>query len=205
MKNELVTLRDPEPTPELNAHSAILRDYVSPEARETVITTAQEAQIAADLLNDIKGRVAFLKSAQDYLTADFIRGIERVNALFQPAYVDAGAAVVLWTGKLKDYRRLADEQSRALLEHCRVAAAAGDHEASAAALAHFEGPARLAGISERKVWKVKVTEVDKIPRKFMCVDEGALRAYMREELKAGRTPKVNGVEFFQDEVIARTG
>jgi hypothetical protein len=61
---------------------------------------------------------------------------------------------------------------------------------------------KVAGAGLRKTWKARVVDVDKVPRSFMIVNDGALQAYARAT--KGAAP-VAGVEFYEDSTMSVRG
>ena len=59
--------------------------------------------------------------------------------------------------------------------------------------------AKTAGVSTRKVWKHKIVDVSKLPRKYMIPNEAMLAALAKST--QGNIP-VAGVEFYQEDILA---
>lgn len=57
---------------------------------------------------------------------------------------------------------------------------------------------KTAGVTTRFEWRARVTDVEKVPRHFLVVDERALNAYAKAT--KGRCP-VPGVEFYEAPVV----
>lgn len=58
---------------------------------------------------------------------------------------------------------------------------------------------RVAGISERKVWKYRITDVTAIPREYMIPNEKAIGALARQ---TNGSIVIPGVEFYTEQTIA---
>lgn len=58
---------------------------------------------------------------------------------------------------------------------------------------------RVAGISERKVWKYRIIDVNKIPREYMIPNEKAIGALARQ---TNGSIVIPGVEFYTEQTIA---
>lgn len=106
--------------------------------------------------------------------------------------------------KLKVYQRKQEEQRRALLPAIQQAHQQQDFT-QALALSNQMAqaqPAEVKGTTFKKVWVFKVTDPNQIPRQFMQPNETLIRAYMRDAVKAGETPTLPGVEFWQDQQVS---
>lgn len=54
----------------------------------------------------------------------------------------------------------------------------------------------------RKIWKFKTTDLSKVPREFLILDETKVRESMNAQVKAGNTPILDGIEFYQEKTVA---
>lgn len=65
-----------------------------------------------------------------------------------------------------------------------------------------EAPAKTAGVATRKTWTFVVDFPSSVPRRFLMVDRAAINTFMRDEVRAGRTPELPGVRFEQSESLS---
>jgi len=196
VSKELTIVQQPAEAAE---HRGTLEQYSGAEARAFVIETQEQADIAAELLNDVKRRRQALEAAQRRLLEPMREAEARVRDLFRPALEAAGEADKLWRGKiLESNRRRAEEASRALAEASR-AAREGDQAAAAAAMARAQPVERVAGATIRRVWKYRVTDEVQVPRDYLTIDTAKLQRAAKDH------PEVPGVEFYQEEILAATG
>lgn len=205
MGNDLVKFTDPEKTPELEAHYQTLASYCSPEAEAFKIETQEQAQVAADLINDVKDRLNQLRAAEEYMTQDFVRGIDKIKALLRPAFEAATKAMTLWKRKLQDSERERREAASRAAREVQAAVERGDQAAAQAAVARVQPVERVQGISTRQVWKFVIRDVSALPLAYVKPDEARIREEMRAAVAAGKTPEIPGVHFYQEAVVAATG
>ncbi len=202
----MLTIRDPEATPELRAHHATLTEYLEGlRDPESLIETQEQAQFAADMMNDIKRRAKELEAVEKHLSFSFLEGLDKIKALFRPARQAAREAEQLLKAKIQDSnKRRAEETSRALRE-TQAAVQRGDQAAAQAAIVRIQPVEKLAGVTVRKVWKFRVVNVNQVPVDYWQINETAVRDSMRAMVNAGQTPEIPGVEFYQEESLAATG
>lgn len=62
-----------------------------------------------------------------------------------------------------------------------------------------------AGIAVKRPWTFEVVDPSEVPPEFLIVDESAVRAYMRQRVKAGEVPSVSGIRFYQQEGLSVRG
>ncbi|HET6329207.1 MAG TPA: hypothetical protein VFF76_00330 [Holophagaceae bacterium] len=58
---------------------------------------------------------------------------------------------------------------------------------------------KVSGLSSRKVWKARVINANLVPRDFLMVDEKKLADFAKA---MGETAKVDGVEFYSEEILS---
>lgn len=54
----------------------------------------------------------------------------------------------------------------------------------------------------RQIWKFKTSDLSKVPREFLVLDESKVREHMNAQVKAGQTPALDGIEFYQEATMA---
>jgi hypothetical protein len=203
--SDMITYSEPKTTPELEAHYQTLADYCSPEAEAFVIETQEQAQTAADLLNDIKDRLQKLRAAEEYMTQDFVKGIDKIRALMRPAFEAANRATALWKRKLIDSKQRRELAAANAAREVQAAIARGDQKAAQAAVIRIQPVEKAQGVTMRKIWKFEVTDPQAVPRAYLTPNEGLIRADMQASVKAGKDPEIPGVRFWQETSLATTG
>ena len=186
-----------------------------PGSRDNVISLIKEVK-------SIKSRViAFFKDskensyrawkavcANEKTFTDRLDGIEK----------DAKNAVVLYDIKQEDIRRkeqarlqaIEDERVRKererLEKHAdklktpeRAEALRMEAEAIVAPTVQVAEPEKTEGVSSRKIWRAKVTDLNSVPREWMVVNEKALEAFAKST--KGVVP-VAGVEFYPESILS---
>lgn len=234
----------PEPIV-LSEGEEVIIDSMSVEVAETVgrasdvaKVTAENLQQASELLVAVDRQYKDAEKLQKELTkpltdhAALIRskfkvGLEKLDAVRQSLRRGIGA----YNDQLERERRERERQERAALEAQQKAREEQDKKLAEAAGVEFKPPAPPevyvpkqtvdvrttsgAKVATRTLTKVKVTDIDQVPRRFLVVDETALNNELREAkrfadsrdwsfdvLKATFEKAIPGVEVYQESTVA---
>lgn len=196
---------------------------------EVIIKTPIDYDTAGEFLKEVKGRAKALEEARKTITAPLDRAKKAVMDLFRdPADFLAKAETNLKRAMLtysQEQERIRQEQERKLREQAEREEARKRKELEARAQkaeekgnaekaealreqaeeVHVPRPIvppsanRIAGIGERKVWKFRLVDVNKLPREYMIPDEKALGALARST--QGRLT-IPGVEFYSESTLS---
>lgn len=157
------------------------------EATETygVVTLVRDADEAAAVLTDVQSRIRVLEQKRDAILDPLKEAVKQVNALFKPALESYGQAKDFLKGLIRAEVDARLAQQRAALEQpvpdVRAALAVAPVQAST-----------------RQVWQFEVTDIEKVPRRFMNIDGVAIK----NALKNGET--IDGIKgWTETSVIAR--
>ncbi len=90
---------------------------------------------------------------------------------------------------------------RKALVDAAAAHAAGDAEATSAALERVVTTKNTEGLGVRRVWRFEITDAAAVPRAFLTVNEIALGAYAKTVPLDG-APEIPGVRFFVDTIVS---
>lgn len=171
------------------------------EFRSLAIRSDADQDFAAEILRDVKAKHKALDEARLGVTRSLRDNIDTINSWFRPALSLLKEAETELKGKIAGYVREVAERNRLALE---AAADAGTPEEATEALAIVKPTALPQGVSMRHVWNYAVTDVAKVPRRFLTVDHTAIREYLRDA--GGEAPaEVEGLMFFQEEQLAVRG
>lgn len=229
----------------LSEGEEVIIDGMAVEVAETVgrasdVTkvTAENLQQASELLVAVDRQYKDAEKLQKELTkpltdhAALIRskfkvGLEKLDAVRQSLRRGIGA----YNDQLERERRERERQERATLEAQQKAREEQDKKLVEAAGVEFKPPAPPevyvpkqtvdvrttsgAKVATRTLTKVKVTDIDQVPRRFLVVDETALNTELREAkrfadsrdwsfdvLKATFEKAIPGVEVYQESTVA---
>ncbi len=183
---------------------------------------AEKATSLGSLIADLHNKA---EAERKELTSPLNAVIKRINERYKTNLTGPlEAAKELIKAKLGDWmraqRRLAEEQAAKLLAQQEKAEARGAttratnlsvQAETALATAQVAGSTRGAvggSAGLRKVWTWEVVDLAKVPRKFLVLDEAALRAELKRLREAARpestewTTAVAGIRFFEDEIVS---
>lgn len=201
----LVTVPDPQPTPELLGHRTVLESYTSPEFLSFVIETDEDEADAIKLVNDVKKRMAELEEAERFLSADHLAGLEKIRGLFRPAREAAQRARQIWDKRILEARRARKEAAARAMAEAQAAVAQGDVVQAQAAMVRVIPVTRPQGAQIRTRWKIKSVDVTKLEAAYLMPNTAAITQAMNDQLRGGQAPALAGVEFEQVESLAATG
>ncbi len=218
----LVALNIPRPTQDPNtpANTALA------QAKALQITTPEDYQGAAFILQDVKGRMKAIETARKALKQPLDAAVAAVQALFRPPQSTLEEAERIIKRKLADYdeaqRRAAQEAQRKLNEKAEkerqalqaraqkaLQAGKGEkalelHERADAVTAPVVAanvPA-VQGISYSTVWKFVVVDASQVPDEYKVVDESKVRAVVKS---LGKQTNIPGVRIWSEQQVASRG
>ena len=177
-------------------------------------------------IKDIKARLKFLEASRKARTAGPLAEVESIRSEYREPEEAYGALEIATKARMLRYnqetRAAAEKAQQAALasqQAAHAAAHAGDMPAAAAlqqasfqAISAAPEVAKARGIGSRFEWRARVVDVEKVPRAYMVVNEGAILAAVRANLpkaEAGMKPTepaaaswaANGVEVYMYEII----
>jgi hypothetical protein len=161
------------------------------------ITCPADQLEANTALSWAKTRLKLLKDTLSTFTKPHRDAEAKVRAWFKPGIADAEAVETLIKRRLADYALAQVVERQAQLEAASVAFQAGQVEAGVQALAAVPEPVKLAGTSERLVWKWEVLDPAKVPATLCSPDAGKIAG----AVQAGARD-IPGVRVWQDVQIA---
>jgi hypothetical protein len=181
------------------------REAVALQKSTYGLTVADEEEYAAcaQLLTEIRVETKALTAQRDSIVKPINEGLKRLRALYKPALDSLTASENAVKQAMLGFRSLQEKQRALAEQEAHEALAQGDHDE---ALAHIQvasqAPPTAAGISARKTWKLRVTDMAQVPRQFLVPDMALLRADAK--LRNWGEPPA-GVEYYQDESLAVLG
>jgi hypothetical protein len=195
-RNDAVVIPLHGPTLATTEGAAAVRE----SAYHAEILDETDYENGATLLHEISEQIKSVKADMDAIIRPINDGVKRIRAMYRPTIDSLEAAkdsiknvMLLYRQRLEAQREIADREARKAL-------AQGDH---ATAMTHVaeavkEIP-RIAGVSVRLTWKLRVIDPYQVPREFLMVDTVALR---KHAVQRGWTNPPPGVAYFQEEGIA---
>lgn len=200
-----VNLPVPQEDPELSASAK----RMLAQAQALSVTTAEDYESAAVVLQHLTAREKEVEAEKAKLWDPLAKLTKSVQALFNPPLKVLDQAKKVVSGKMGAYaleqrnialaaQQRADQEAedarQKLLHRAERATDDGNHaraEVLEARAESIQAPTvevdipKVSGISLRERWLFEVTELDKVPRGFLMVDERLIRAEV--DAKKGST------------------
>lgn len=155
--------------------------------------------IAEEILAEVKRRKRWLETERKKITKPQREALEAVRALFrEPIKLLDGIERAI-KAKLAEAWEREHARQQAELEVAGDAAVAGDHDAFEASVKRAEFGLETGTTQMRKYWAFEVTDIKKVPREYLMVNEAAVLAVVRQK---GSGTKIPGIRAFQKLVVA---
>ena len=161
--------------------------------------TPEREATAAQLLRAIATLRGEAETERERAKAPHLRAGREVDDAFKGPRGELDRVAGLIKGRLAEAATARERERAAALVAVHDAVRAGDHVEANAALALASDPvfAPVAGpgISERFSWEATAFEIGAMPREYLTVDMGKVRAEIAEANRLGRPPAVPGITF----------
>jgi hypothetical protein len=177
------------------------------QAEKVKVTDRDSAEEAGKVAQQINGAIKAVETKRVEYTKPLLETKRTIDEDFkrmleplQHAKQVVGGAVMEW--RRKEQEKAEAEQARR--QKIQEAHAAKGHEVTAPA--YVPKPQKtVGGVQAKKVVKFEVEDAGKVPRKFMVVNEAAIRAEVAAQKATGKTPheiKIAGVRVYEAEQMA---
>lgn len=161
------------------------------------VSTTDDIEQAAIILEDIKAKSKKIKGRLDEITKPLNAALKSTRGLFAPALNALAEAENILKTKIGEAKRQIDQRRIDAARAAQAALSAGN--AVVAASIEIERPPQDAqGVQYRKVWSYEVVEPERVPRDFMSIDEQKIRAFVNMHKDKAQIP---GVRIFQKEQV----
>lgn len=164
------------------------------ELEETEIKSSSDLEMCGFLALELKGNLDAIAAKEKEAIGDLAKELAALKKPFAGPKKFAKACIDKAKGRILEYKALLDGYQEALMQ----AAAEGDQEA-AEELAEVPEFALPAGVSIRRDQAWRVADFERVPIKYLTIDEKAIAA----DLKAGQ--KIDGIEFYEKDIVVLKG
>jgi hypothetical protein len=153
------------------------------EANLNALTIEDQEQLSqtSAVLKEIKARLKAVETERTNITKPMNAALKNVNDLFRAPKEALQRCEKILKGKINEYTKKREEECVKALE--------GGTKIELAALEK--------GMSQRELTKFEVTNPDRVPKKYMCVDEKEIRAAIKENPDI----KIAGVKIYTDKML----
>ena len=159
----------------------------------------ERERTAAQLLRAIATIRTEAETARETEKAPHLRAGRDVDDAFREPRANLDRVANLIKARLAEAATARERERTAAMARVSEAVAAGDHvganDALATAADPVFAPVQGPGISERFTWEPVSFELGAMPREFLTVDMGKVRAEIAEANRLGRPPAIPGVTF----------
>jgi hypothetical protein len=181
---------------ELGPEQALV-DAALAQLRALTIASEEAFAWAGAQLLEAKARAQALEAKRKEITGPILAAKTAVDNLFKPLIGRYEQAEEILKAKIGDWTSQVEANRRAIMQ-----SSAQEYQAGGTPTAIIPEPAKVQGISVRKVWEFEITDPAAVPRELCSPDGTKIRAW----IKMGHTASVPGVRIFErDQVSARTG
>jgi polyhydroxyalkanoate synthesis regulator phasin len=149
------------------------------------IVDEESNEIVGEMLRQVHDQLKDLEAKRTAITKPMVAAKKAVDDLFRPAKTALTDAKTLLKGKAQDWFKKKQETRAAAVESGDVSQALAAPEAAA--------PKTMA---ERKVWKFRVVDIQKVPAVYLVVDANEVRAAM--DAHGPENVNIPGIEVYQE-------
>lgn len=170
------------------------------------IEDADDFEVAAECLKEIKAQAKKLKAEKELATKPMNSALRQVRSWFRPAEDALSATEAYLKKKIADWTLLQEERSRQAMEAAAAASQAGNFDAAHEAAKGIVERPRAQGVSvSMPGWDYILEDVDKVPREYLALDHSKVRIYLKAAGSEEPDP-IPGLRFVRGEatVTART-
>lgn len=168
--------------------------HITKIANTLPVKCAEDETKAYELLKNIKGTLKMIEDKRKEITAPLNASIKTVNEMFKRLAEPFQSADNEVRRKILEFRQAEEEKARKLTE--KREAVQEQREAKGLPTKAVEPvAAKVAAVTQTaKRWTFQVIDEKKVPREYLCVDEGAIRQAVRNGVR-----EILGVEIYQEE------
>ena len=171
-------------------------NYALTAAQQLKVVDEETNQQASNVLSTIKQALDKLETLRKFFVDPLNNQVRRINSFFKVYSDPLTQSRLLLTGQVVTYQ---EKKEREYKKEVKAAANNGSIAPAPVAKTTFN---EMGETTIKKIWTFEVKDIAAVPHAFLIVDEVKLRAYMRDEVRAGRTPKVTGIKFFQQSSLS---
>ncbi len=171
------------------------------QMRTVEIKTTQMHALFVQAMTHVKAELKKYTEREQLITRPQREAIASVQELFHPIKEILKEQEELIKEKLAAYQEFLSLETEAKLATAHEAAARGDAEGAALALASLEEPSHVEGEQVRRLWDFEIKNVSLLPVEYILPNVKAIREEMRRQVKAAREAQVaDGVDAEVDEM-----
>lgn len=164
------------------------------------VENQEDYDFAAELLVDVRKNRTLLENERGKATRGLLDTLNVIRGWFKPAVDYWDACEVALKAKMSTYVQSRRQQQQAALQAAGEASMRGEAEAAHRGLQAAREAAvhKAPGARIQTVLMFEVEDFTLVPREFLCVNNAAIEAYVREHGKASKIP---GVKIWEDTKI----
>lgn len=161
----------------------------------TPCETPEQESFFSELLGMVQREIKELEKERTELTVPLLDAKRQVDEQFKPATTAWEAVKDLVKKKLgaaQTKRLQAAQQAR---KDAEDAAVMGDTQGVLAAMARIPEASKPEGLTVQFEWQASVVDQYQVPREFLEISLGAVKAYCKAHTKSEEIPSVPGLKF----------
>jgi hypothetical protein len=170
-----------------------------PQVSGLPLTTQEAVDWIAAAGESARADLAALETERLKITKPLNDAKRAVDAFFKPGKDACVAVIECVKSRLAEFAAAADKAQDTAL----AAVAEGHDDEATLAAAHGAGPTLPASVFARDVVDFEVADLSLVPREFMCLDEGLVRAYITHKRDLGEAVAIPGINVFMRKEVRR--
>jgi hypothetical protein len=200
-----ITIQPPN-SDAIQPHSQAFAEYLSDESIAFILQTDEDLQLATDIINDIKQRMAAVESIRVSVTGPLNQALRTYNGFFKPFSGSGEQAREVWDGKIRAFADKREAARRLAETALQRAIETQDAAKATAAIQSLQTTPRATGLVLQDDWAFEEFNHDIVPTSLTVLDPVAVRAEIKRQVAEGVTePAIPGLKIVKRQVVKATG
>lgn len=161
----------------------------------TPCETPEQEQFFSELLGMVQREIKELEKERTELTRPLLDAKAQVDEQFKPATTAWEAVKDLVKKKLGEAQTRRLQAAQQARKEAEDAAVVGDTQGVLAAMARIPEASKPEGLAVQFEWVPTVVNQFEVPREFLEISLGAVKAYCKAHAKSESIPEVPGLKF----------
>lgn len=150
---------------------------------DLIVEDKDDIEFASKMLREVKGKKKFLEGERGKVTYHLNEALEIIRSWFRDPIKLLTQCEKILKEKIDDAMEEMERKQQEALDKASKAAMSGKKSSARRALEDAKaaeiGP--IEGIQVRAGWDYEIVDFNKIPRKWLCVDDPMLKAHIRSK------------------------
>lgn len=204
-KAEIVSVIDQEPTErQIVSQKEEQAKEILNGFKDFEIEDDEDYEVVAEGVKEIKKIAKEIDARRKKVTEPLNAALNEFRSWYKPAMTILENTEQFLKGKLAQYGRMKEQQSVLAMEAAASAARAGDFDGAHEASKGIVSAPTAKGVTLTRYWDYEIEDLDKVPRRYLCLDHSAVKIHIKNAQKEEPSP-IPGLRFTsKDRTIVRT-